>query len=97
VVLVSDWKVLFVEEELRDVVAELIGEEPAKFTCVENPFNGDEDWTEMLKGQPHKAVFKLDDGRRVEVKFWCRVNPDIGELYEYPVELNQHKIVVVVK
>jgi hypothetical protein len=51
----------------------------------------------MLKGHPHKAVFKLDDGRRVEVKFWCRVNPDIGELYEYPVELNQHKIVVVVK
>jgi hypothetical protein len=93
----TDWKVLFVEEEVRDVVADLIGEEPAKFTCVENPFNGDEDWTEMLKGQPHKAVFKLDDGRTVEVKFWCKVNKAIGDPCEYPVELNSNKMVVIVK
>jgi|GEM_PF-4123981 len=93
----TDWKELFVDENLRDFVAQLIGAKTTDLECVENPFEYVTEWTEMLRGQPHKAVFKLSNKKTVVVKFWCKFNPNFGEPYEEPVELDQEKIIVIVK
>lgn len=93
----TDWIELFVDEDLRDFVAKLIDVNADALECVENPFKDLNDWTEMLRGQPHKAVFKLSNRKTVVVKFWCKFNENYGDTYEYPVELDVERIVVIVK
>lgn len=91
------WLELLVDEELRDLVAEELNAEIEE--TVENPFAAfpEIEWTDALHSNPHIAKFKTKDGKTVKVRFWVKINPSIGQLYETPLIIDDERLVITVQ
>lgn len=93
----TDWKILFVEEDLRDFVEEILNQKYTVDKCILNPFKDIDDWPYMLRMNPHHAVFKLKNGKLAKVTFWCKFNKFFGDPHEYPVQIDTERIIVVIE
>jgi len=100
----TDWRILLVDEELRDLVNKIFGDERPEeksiwsLECTFNPFNKEEieDWPELIRRSPHKAIFTSKGGREITVKFWVKYNSAYGEPYENPLVIDEERIMIVV-
>jgi len=90
------WLELLVDEELRDIVADVVDAEIEE--TVENPFAAfpEIEWTDALHSTPHTAKFKTKDGKTVNVRFWVKINPSIGQLYENPLTIDDERLIITV-
>jgi len=86
-----------VDEELRDLVAEELNVEIEE--TIENPFAAFPEigWTDALNSNPHTAKFKTKDGRIIKARFWVKINPSIGQLYETPLIIDDERLVITVQ
>ena len=88
------WLELLVDEELRDIVANELGVEIKE--TVENPFATfpEKEWTDALHSNPHEAKFRTEDGKTVNVRFWVKINPSIGQFYQNPLIIDDERLVI---